>query len=91
MLVAGGNAIAEETDKPLVEFRSSKVTVEFKVYRFWDSRFSTLCYANQNSMHCIPYSDLTSNAQKRLRKMVENNKSEIIKLNEVSKEGGENL
>ena len=69
LLAAGPIAIAG--DAPIVTFPGDSSTSNFKVYRFWDSTFSTLCYTTQNSIACIPYGDLTSNSQKRIRAILE--------------------
>jgi len=97
MLAFSGTAIAGEKDEPVTRFWSTKSTSAFRVYRFYDMSYHVLCYANQNSMDCIPWKHLDSNTQKGIGKMIKENRQlkvlqDIIKLGPIdysttSKEG----
>jgi hypothetical protein len=60
-----------QMDEPVIVFDRSDNTVFLRVFRFYDTQFRMLCYANGTSMHCTSFSQLTPMAKKELKTEIE--------------------
>ena len=67
-------AQTQSSDQPASVFHKSdrgKGSVNFEIFRFFDTKFQVLCYVNGAAMQCIPFHRLGDKGRSSIKKIVE--------------------